>query len=184
VAVVKRSVTLDEEVASAIEAAVGGRGFSGWLNDAAHAKLDRDNVQALLADLDAEFGPVPAEDLEAARRRWAAIVADGPEPEERPVDLMAALESTVRAADPRSTRARKGAAGSGIRIRVEPRADGRWAVQRDGTRRASFVADRKGDAVARARTQAREQGAEVVIKNADGSVQATESPRPAGRAAG
>lgn len=182
--VVKRSVTLDEEVASAIEAAVGDRGFSGWLNDAAQAKLDRDNVRALLADLDAEFGPVPAEDLEAARRRWAAIVAEGPDAEGRPVDLVAALESTVRTADPKSRRPRKGAAGSVMRIRVEPRADGRWAVQRDGARRASFVTDRKGDAVARARTQAREQGAEVVIKNADGSIQAAEAPRPAGRAAG
>ena len=183
-AVVKRSVTLDEEVASAIEAAVGDRGFSGWLNDAAHAKLDRDNVRALLADLDADFGPVPAEELEAARRRWAAIVADGPEPEGRRADLVAALQSTVRAVDPKSTRPRTGAPGTGMRIMVEPRADGRWAVQRDGTRRASFVTDRKGDAVARARTQAREQGAEVVIKNADGSIQAAEAPRPAGRAAG
>lgn len=183
-AVVKWSVTLDEEVASVIEAAVGDRGFSGWLNDAAQAKLDRDNLRALLADLDAEFGPVPAEDLEAARRRWAAIVAEAPDAEGHPVDLMAAPASAVRPADQKSAPARKGAARSGMHITVEPRADGRWAVQRDGTRRASFVTDRKSDAVARARTQAREQGAEVVVKEADGSIQATEAPRPARRVAG
>lgn len=73
--VVKRSVTLDEEVASAIEGAVGDRGFSAWLNDAARSKLDRDNVRALLAELDDEFGPVPPEVAEEARRRWASLVA-------------------------------------------------------------------------------------------------------------
>ena len=35
-------------------------------------------------------------------------------------------------------------------IAVEPRPDGRWAVQKDGTLRASRVLDRKTDAVDRA----------------------------------
>lgn len=79
----KRSVTLDEEVASAIEGAVGDRGFSAWLNDAARSKLDRDNVRALLADLDAEFGPVPPDVTEEGRRRWAALVAPAEAPPRR-----------------------------------------------------------------------------------------------------
>ena len=105
-AVVKRSVTLEEEVAAGIEAAVGDRGFSGWLNDAAQAKLDRDNIRALLSELDAEFGPVPPEELEVARRRWAELVAEPAASQGQPVDLLAALEASVRDAGAGSPRRR------------------------------------------------------------------------------
>ena len=60
-------------------------------------------------------------------------------------------------------------------ISVEPRPSGRWAVQKDGTSRASRVVDTKADAEAIARTQARRQGAELVVKGADGRIQRKDS---------
>lgn len=60
-------------------------------------------------------------------------------------------------------------------ISVEPRPDGRWAVQKDGTQRASRVLDRKEDAVDRARAQARREKAELVIKGEDGRIQSKDS---------
>ena len=60
-------------------------------------------------------------------------------------------------------------------ISVEPRPDGRWAVQKDGTKRASRVMDRKTDAVSRARQQARRAQAELVIKDERGRIQSKDS---------
>ena len=60
-------------------------------------------------------------------------------------------------------------------ISVEPRPDGRWAVQKDGTKRASRVMERKTDAVARARQQARREQAELVIKDQHGRIQSKDS---------
>jgi hypothetical protein len=60
-------------------------------------------------------------------------------------------------------------------ISVEPRPDGRWAVQKDGTTRASRVMDRKQDAVNRARQQARREQAELVIKDQQGRIQSNDS---------
>jgi hypothetical protein len=57
------------------------------------------------------------------------------------------------------------------RITVEPRPDGRWAVQKDGTRRASRLFDKKSAAEARGRAQARREGAELIVKASDGRVQ-------------
>jgi hypothetical protein len=59
-------------------------------------------------------------------------------------------------------------------ITVEPRG-GRWAVQKDGTRRASRVFDRKSEAETRARAQAEREGAELIVKGADGSIQRRDS---------
>jgi hypothetical protein len=60
-------------------------------------------------------------------------------------------------------------------ISVEPRPDGGWAVQNDGTKRASRVMDRKGDAVSRARQQARREQAALVIKDGRGRIQSKDS---------
>lgn len=53
-------------------------------------------------------------------------------------------------------------------VAVEPRPDGRWAVQTDGTRRADSLHARKADAVARARELAENKKTELVIKNETG----------------
>jgi hypothetical protein len=60
-------------------------------------------------------------------------------------------------------------------ISVEPRPDGRWAVQKDGTQRASRVLDRQADAVRIARSQAQREGAELVVKGADGRIRQKDS---------
>ena len=53
-------------------------------------------------------------------------------------------------------------------VAVEPRPNGRWAVQTDGTTRADSLHDKKADAVTRARELAENKKTELVIKNADG----------------
>jgi hypothetical protein len=50
-------------------------------------------------------------------------------------------------------------------VSVEPRPDGRWAVQTDGTQRADSLHARKGDAVKRARELAENKGTELVVKD-------------------
>lgn len=93
----KKSVTLDEDVVEGIAAEVGERGFSGWLNDAARARLDREHVLRFLAELDAEHGPVPPEMLEEARRVWAGRISADTGPV---TDLLAALDASARDARP------------------------------------------------------------------------------------
>jgi hypothetical protein len=60
-------------------------------------------------------------------------------------------------------------------ISVEPRPNGRWAVQKDGSQRASKIFDRKTDAVSRARAQAKREGAELAVKTADGRIERKDS---------
>ncbi len=57
-------------------------------------------------------------------------------------------------------------------VAVEPRPNGRWAVQTDGTQRADSLHDRKSDAVARARELAGNKQTELVIKNQSGRIAA------------
>ena len=64
--------------------------------------------------------------------------------------------------------------GKRPKISVEPRGD-RWAVQKDGTQRASKLFDRKSDAVDRARAQARREQAELVVKSANGRIESKQS---------
>jgi hypothetical protein len=54
---------------------------------------------------------------------------------------------------------------------VEPRPDGRWAVQRDGTKRAASLHDRKDAAVARGTELGRRYRGQLRIKGADGKIQ-------------
>ena len=60
-------------------------------------------------------------------------------------------------------------------ISVEPRPGGRWAVQKDGTQRASKLFDTKSPAVSRARQQAQREGAELVVKDDRGRIQSKDS---------
>lgn len=55
-------------------------------------------------------------------------------------------------------------------VAVEPRPDGRWAVQTDGTKRAASLHDRKAEAVSRARELAKHKKTELVIKNEKGQI--------------
>jgi hypothetical protein len=60
-------------------------------------------------------------------------------------------------------------------VSVEPRPDGRWAVQTDGTQRAYRVKDRKTEAVSIARSVARNKRTELVIKDERGRAVAKDS---------
>ena len=55
-------------------------------------------------------------------------------------------------------------------VAVEPRPYGRWAVQTDGTQRATSLHKAKADALARAREVAKRRHAAFVIKNKDGTI--------------
>jgi hypothetical protein len=60
-------------------------------------------------------------------------------------------------------------------VSVEPRPDGRWAVQTDGAQRAYRVKERKTEAVKIARSVATHKGAELVIKNERGRIESKDS---------
>ena len=60
-------------------------------------------------------------------------------------------------------------------VSVEPRSNGRWAVQTDGTQRAYRVRASKSEAIRIARSVAGNQGAELVVKNAKGRIEAKDS---------
>jgi len=60
-------------------------------------------------------------------------------------------------------------------VSVEPRSDGRWAVQTDGTMRADSLHARKSDAVKRARELAGNKASELVIKDENGRISGKDS---------
>jgi hypothetical protein len=60
-------------------------------------------------------------------------------------------------------------------IVVEPRPDGRWARQKNGTQRAASLHDTQRDAEAAARAQARREKVELVVKGRDGQIQRRDS---------
>ena len=60
-------------------------------------------------------------------------------------------------------------------IVVEPRPDGRWARQKNGTRRAASLHDTQAAAEDAARAQAKRERAELVVKGRDGKIQRRDS---------
>jgi hypothetical protein len=56
-------------------------------------------------------------------------------------------------------------------IVVEPRPDGRWARQKDGSRRAASLHDTQAAAERAARAQAKREHAELVVKGRDGKIE-------------
>ena len=55
-------------------------------------------------------------------------------------------------------------------IVVEPRPDGRWARQRNGTKRAASLHDTQAEAEAAARAQAMRWHGELMVKGTNGQV--------------
>jgi hypothetical protein len=55
-------------------------------------------------------------------------------------------------------------------VAVEPRKNGTWAVQTDGTQRADSLHHRKSDALARGRELAQNKKTELVVKNENGRI--------------
>lgn len=60
-------------------------------------------------------------------------------------------------------------------IVVEPRPDGRWARQKNGTKRAASLHATQAEAENAARAQAKRERAELVVKGRDGRIQRRDS---------
>jgi hypothetical protein len=60
-------------------------------------------------------------------------------------------------------------------VSVEPRPNGRWAVQTDGTQRAYRVKDNKSEAIRIGRSVAGNKGVELLIKNERGRIAGKDS---------
>jgi Arc/MetJ family transcription regulator len=72
VAVSKVSLSLDEQVLAEARARAGRRELSSYVNEAVRRRLQHDRIGELLAELDAEAGPVPDELMTEARQVWLA----------------------------------------------------------------------------------------------------------------
>ena len=71
----KVSLSLDAELVARARRVAGHRGLSALVNDAIRIKLQHERLRAVLAAMDAEFGPVPAKELDRARATWPQPVA-------------------------------------------------------------------------------------------------------------
>lgn len=60
---------------------------------------------------------------------------------------------------------------------VSPRGD-KWAVQREGSERASKVTERKSEAEKTARDIAKKEGVELIVQRRDGTIQSKDSFGP------
>jgi hypothetical protein len=60
-------------------------------------------------------------------------------------------------------------------IVVEPRPDGSWARQKNGSRRAASIHDTQAAAEKAARAQAKRERADLVVKGRDGKIQRRDS---------
>lgn len=69
-AVSKVSLSLDETVLAEARERAGRRELSSYVNDAVRRQLQRDRLGVLLAEMDAESGPVPNALMEEARKTW------------------------------------------------------------------------------------------------------------------
>jgi Arc/MetJ-type ribon-helix-helix transcriptional regulator len=66
----KVSVSMPEELAEAVRTRTGAGGFSRYVSEAVERKIRHDLLGELIEELEAEYGPVPQELLEEARREW------------------------------------------------------------------------------------------------------------------
>jgi Arc/MetJ family transcription regulator len=74
-AVSKISLSIDEGVLAEARARAGRRGLSSYVNDALRRQLQRDRLAELLAEMEAESGPVPDRAMKEARRLWRRTAA-------------------------------------------------------------------------------------------------------------
>ncbi|MBV9381548.1 MAG: CopG family transcriptional regulator [Streptosporangiaceae bacterium] len=61
---------MPEDLTAEVRARTGPGGFSRYVTEAVGAQLRHDLLGELLDELEAEYGPVPEELLEQARREW------------------------------------------------------------------------------------------------------------------
>jgi hypothetical protein len=66
----KVSVSMPAELADLVRVRAGAGGFSRYVTEAVQRRIKHDLLGDLLAELEAEYGPVPAEVREQTRRMW------------------------------------------------------------------------------------------------------------------
>jgi Arc/MetJ-type ribon-helix-helix transcriptional regulator len=66
----KVSVSMPEELTEAVRARTGAGGFSRYVADAVQEQIRLDLMDDLIAEFEAEHGPVPEELVEEAMREW------------------------------------------------------------------------------------------------------------------
>jgi Arc/MetJ family transcription regulator len=66
----KVSLSLDADLVAKARRVAGHRGLSALVNEALRIKLQHERLRAVLAEMESEFGPVPAEELARARVAW------------------------------------------------------------------------------------------------------------------
>lgn len=69
-AVAKVSLSIDAGVLAEARKRAGRRELSSYVNDALRRQLQHDRLLGLLAEMDAEAGPIPDELMDDARRPW------------------------------------------------------------------------------------------------------------------
>lgn len=69
-AVAKVSLSIDEDVLDEARERAGLRELSSYVTDALRRQLQHDRIGDLLAEMDAESGPIPDELMEEARQLW------------------------------------------------------------------------------------------------------------------
>jgi len=68
----KVSVSLPTDLTSDVRKRVGSRGFSGYVTRAVRRQVERDNLDVLLAEMEAANGPVPGDLFAAVEALWPA----------------------------------------------------------------------------------------------------------------
>lgn len=66
----KISFTLPQELLDEARAQVGDGNLSAYITRGLERQIRADRLARFLSELDREFGPVPAEQVEAVRREW------------------------------------------------------------------------------------------------------------------
>ncbi|MGQ0623649.1 MAG: hypothetical protein ACT4PP_03195 [Sporichthyaceae bacterium] len=72
----KVSLSLDADVLAEARERVGGRGVSGYVNEALRRQLRRDALAELLAQMREQNGPVSTDAMEEVRRLWPGPADD------------------------------------------------------------------------------------------------------------
>lgn len=66
----KVSLSIEDEVLAEARERAGRRELSRYVSEALRRQLQRDRLDELLAEMEAESGPIPEELMEEARQLW------------------------------------------------------------------------------------------------------------------
>ena len=74
-AVSKVSLSIEDDVLAEARERAGRRELSSYVTDALRRQLQHDRLGELLAEMDAESGPIPGDQMEEARQLWRGPAA-------------------------------------------------------------------------------------------------------------